>query len=517
MAVQPVSYPAEHEDLASSGLGAVSEGHAGGLGCHKRIALACDWLTTPGGAEKVLLELHRMYPDAPIYTSQYREKGIDWFKGADVRTGWLNLFPAKLRKILGPLRQLYFSRLDLTDYDLVISVTGAEAKSLRAKTHLCYCHVPTQYYWQMSDQYLENPGFGFLNPLVRLCFKLLIKPLRQADYKAAQKPTKFITISTYAADQIQRYYHRSSTIIAPPVDISKFSTVFPQEIHNSSPTFPPNSANHPQHNPQKPQNNPQDSPTSPQKHRILPQFFHKKSTDQGTHQAHNGHTMDTQWAHNGHTSDTQPAHAEPTLSPQSLPERPFVIACRQVTWKRVDLAISACLKANRPLLVIGDGPEHKNLVKLARNLESQNQSADNPPLITFIPWLETAALAAYLHDAKAYLFPSLEPFGIAAVEALAAGCPVIAYAAGGSRDFVHEHGPGKNGVLFPEQTVEALAAAIESFDPSTFDPKTVQNSVKNFAPEVFRRKITALAAAAPPTPVSKTPHVAHPAPKEPKP
>ena len=70
------------------------------------IALACDWLTTPGGAEKVLLELHHMYPDAPIYTSQYRKKGINWFDDADVRTGWLQFLPAAFRKILGPLRQL---------------------------------------------------------------------------------------------------------------------------------------------------------------------------------------------------------------------------------------------------------------------------------------------------------------------------------------------------------------------------------------------------------------------------
>ena len=82
-----------------------------------KVALVCDWLTTPGGAEKVLLELHRMYPSAPIYTSQYRKKGINWFNDATVKTGWLNIFPAGLRKFLGPLRQLYFSHLDLSGYD----------------------------------------------------------------------------------------------------------------------------------------------------------------------------------------------------------------------------------------------------------------------------------------------------------------------------------------------------------------------------------------------------------------
>ena len=149
-----------------------------------RIALVCDWLTTPGGAEKVLLELHRMYPEAPIYTSQYSKKGINWFNDADVRTGWLQIFPRCLRKILGVLRYFYFSHLDLSDYDIVISVTGAEAKAVKTSSepkkktlssyyithdkksqykkafHLCYCHVPTQYYWQHYDKYMKDPGFG---------------------------------------------------------------------------------------------------------------------------------------------------------------------------------------------------------------------------------------------------------------------------------------------------------------------------------------------------------------------
>ena len=118
--------------------------------------------------------------------------------------------------------------------------------------------------------------------------------------------------------------------------------------------------------------------------------------------------------------------------------------------------------------------------------------AKNSPLITFIPWLETSELAAYLQNAQAYLFPSLEPFGIAAVEALAAGCPVIAYAEGGSRDFIHADGPGKNGLLFSEQTPESLASAIKSFNPVDFDRETIQNSAKSFSPDVFRQKIAAL-------------------------
>ena len=70
-----------------------------------KVAIVCDWLTNVGGAEKVLLEMHRLYPKAPIYTSKYSARGIDWFSDADVRTGWLNVFPACMRRLLAPLRQ----------------------------------------------------------------------------------------------------------------------------------------------------------------------------------------------------------------------------------------------------------------------------------------------------------------------------------------------------------------------------------------------------------------------------
>lgn len=116
---------------------------------HPKIALVCDWLTEVGGAEQVILSLHHLYPKAPIYTSQYRPRRINWFKDAKVHTGWLNIFPSALRRFLGPFRQLYFSHLNLSDYDIVISITGAEAKSVKTvgknhrATHFCYCHVPT--------------------------------------------------------------------------------------------------------------------------------------------------------------------------------------------------------------------------------------------------------------------------------------------------------------------------------------------------------------------------------------
>lgn len=369
----------------------------------KKVAIVCDWLTNVGGAEKVLFYIWQMFPEAPIYTSQYNSKGIDWFSGADVRTSWfVQKFPSVFRRFLGPFRQRYFSRLDLSEYDLIISVTGAEAKSVKSGKwlhakgkknvgnsrgiHICYCHVPTQYYWQMYDDYIKNPGFGVLNPLVRFFFRLLVIPLRRADLKAAQRPDYFITISEYAKELIFKYYGRGATIIHPPVELEDFK------------------------------------------------FKKVKTKDY------------------------------------------FITTARQVNWKRVDLAIKACMMAQRKLLVIGEGPEHKKLVKLAKG----------SGLVEFLPLMGKKELAKYLAEAKGYIFPSLEPFGIAPVEALAVGCPVVAFSEGGSKDYIIE---GKNGVFFERQTVKNLAEAILKFEKIKFNRGEISKTVEKFSVGRFEKEM----------------------------
>ena len=359
-----------------------------------KVALVCDWLVNVGGAEKVLLYIHKMFPEAPIYTSQYNPKGIDWFSDADVRTGSMQKYPAKLKRLLGPLRQRYFSKLDLSEYDLIISVTGAEAKAVKSGKrlhkgngiHISYCHVPTQYYWQMYGEYIKNPGFGLLNPLVRLFFRLAILPLRFADSRAAKRPEYYITISEYAKEMIMKYYKREATIIHPPVELDAFK------------------------------------------------YQKTKVKDY------------------------------------------FVITSRQVNWKKIDLAVQACLMTQRKLLVIGEGPEHKKLVKMAKG----------SGLVEFLPAMGKDELASYIREAKGYLFPSLEPFGIAPVEALACGCPVIAFFKGGSRDYIIE---GKNGLFFEEQTAKSLAEAILKFEKMRFNREKVAKTATEFSVARFEKEM----------------------------
>lgn len=360
-----------------------------------KIALVCDWLTGVGGAEKVILAVHKAYPDAPIYTSQYRPKGIDWFKEVDVRTGWLNWLPAGLKRFIPFLRQWYFSRLDLSEYDVVISITGAEAKAVKTgenTLHVSYMHAPTQYYWTLYDQYIENPGFGVLNPLARLGLKLLVDPLRKADYRAAQQPDVVVANSTYVQREIKKYYDRESDVIWPNVDVEVIGELA-RGIER----------------PKKP--------------------------------------------------------------------KQFIICGRQVNWKRMDIAIEAAKRTKNHVLVIGDGPEHAALRALAGESE----------YVTFLPrYNGVSEIVEHLAVSRAFIFPSLEPFGIAAVEALAAGTPVIGLAKGGALDIIEL---GVNGVLFDEQTPESLVRAMEEFADLSFDRAAVMASAQKFSEAEFLRKL----------------------------
>lgn len=197
-----------------------------------KVAIVHDWLVG-GGAEKVVLELHRMYPDAPIYTSYCTD---EWRQQLDnkVVTGFLQKWPfSHLRKYLPVLRIWWVTHLDLSGFDLVISSTGnGEAKGLRVpKTvkHICYCNTPVHFYWRHYQKYLDNPGFGVFDPLARLGLRLLVRPLRAWDLKASRRPDVFIANSSHIKYEIKTYYQRDSVVVHPCVDVEKFMIDEPEE------------------------------------------------------------------------------------------------------------------------------------------------------------------------------------------------------------------------------------------------------------------------------------------------
>ncbi len=186
-----------------------------------------------GGAENVVLALHEAFPEAPIYTSIYLPDKVPAFKGLDVRTTWLQKLPQPLRKLykLWPTLQVKaFRDLDLSEFDIILTSSYLNANQVR-KTRpgqkiISYCHTPARYYWSHYELYKQNPGFGRLNPLIRLAIPLLVPRQRKLDYKAAQKVDVFLANSHETGRRIQEYYGRESEVIYPPVDVHRFS---PQE------------------------------------------------------------------------------------------------------------------------------------------------------------------------------------------------------------------------------------------------------------------------------------------------
>lgn len=166
--------------------------------------------------------------------------------------------------------------------------------------------------------------------------------------------------------------------------------------------------------------------------------------------------------------------------PASAPDDYYLTVGRLIPYKRVDLAVRACSQLGRPLVVGGDGRDRARLQALAG------------PSVRFVGRVPQADLPDLMARARAFIFPGLEDFGIAPVQAMAAGRPVIAYAGGGALDYVID---GLTGMLFREQTAEALADAIRRFESLTFDSGAIRKHAESFDRSVFERRLKEYVAA----------------------
>lgn len=356
-----------------------------------RVAVVHDWLTNLAGAEKVVMEMLKIFPQADIYTSVYRPEAFGKsFEDHTVHTSYLQQVPfAKKKHQLFPvLRRYAFEAFDFSSYDIVISSSTAEGKGIitpESTLHISYIHTPARYFWSHYNQYLKDPGFGLLDPLVRFQLKRTIKASRRWDYAAAQRPDLLLANSVTVQKRIEKYYKRSSQVVYPPVDTARFS--------------------------------------------------------------------------------------EPRDRPVDAPEAYFVVASRLIPYKRFDIAVQACQKAGKRLVVVGGGSELKKLQQLADDTVLFKGHAPDDELV------------AYVQHADALLFPGEEDFGIAPVEAMAAGTPVLAYAAGGATETVV---PGKTGELIDTQSVAAFARALTAFRAEDYSQAELREHAENFSRQAFR-------------------------------
>ena len=189
-----------------------------------RVAFVHDYLTQFGGAERVLLELHRLYPEAPVYTSLYDPYAFDGrLAGIDVRTTYLQKIPGGVRhfRALLPLYPRAFESLDLRDFDLVISSTTSFAKGVfvgpRA-LHISYVNTPTRFLWY-PDEYAAE----LTPPIARPVLASITPWLRRWDVEAAQRPHVLVANSRNVAERIAAIYHRPSEVVHCPAEIEAFA------------------------------------------------------------------------------------------------------------------------------------------------------------------------------------------------------------------------------------------------------------------------------------------------------
>jgi len=185
-----------------------------------KIALVYDRINKLGGAERILSALHQIWPKAPIYTAVYNPKTATWAKRITIKSSFLNFWPwAKTHHELYPwLTALAFESFDFSDYDLIISVTSAEAKAIITPPsclHICYCLTPTRYLWSHREQYLNDSGLGFW-------FKFFFRYLQKIDLINSSRPDLYLAISKTVQARIKKYYQRPSVLIYPPLDFNRF-------------------------------------------------------------------------------------------------------------------------------------------------------------------------------------------------------------------------------------------------------------------------------------------------------
>lgn len=348
------------------------------------VALVHDYFVQNGGAERVAIELARMFPDAPVHTTFFQTARFgDRIDPSRVRSWPLSRFePTATRfRALLPAYIAYFSRLTVPAKRLVISNSSTFARAVRVPRpaiHVAYVQSPLRFAWDVQG-YLARSSFP---AAARAGLRLAAPGLRRWDRWAGSRADVVVANSLHMRNRIWEVWGRDSAVIHPPVDVASAS-----------------------------------------------------------------------------------------LSAES--EDFYLVTTRLLAYKRVDLAVRACASLDRALVVVGDGPERARLERMAG------------PRTRFVGHVTQAELEDFQRRCRALIVPGVEDFGIAAVEAMAVGKPVVAFGAGGTLETVVD---GRTGVLFGSQTPRVVADALDRLERENLDPAAARERAMEFDVSVFHRR-----------------------------
>lgn len=361
-----------------------------------RVAIVHDWLVDRGGAERVLEEILALFPDAILYTLIDRMAPHDRARlgaGRRIVTSFLQRLPRVERYFTRclPLMPLAIQQFDLSGHDLIISSSHCVAKGVITPPdalHLCYCHSPMRYAWDMQGTYLRTEGLD--RGLKSVLARLMLHRLRAWDAASSNGVDHFAANSQFVRRRILKAWRRRAHVIHPPVHAC---------------------------------------------------------TDSG-----------------GQAPASRGAY--------------YVTVGRLMGYKNVGLMVESFrLIPDRELIVIGTGPLEAELRRAA------------PANVRFLGHLPQAEVSEFVRKSRAFVFAAVEDFGIAPVESLALGTPVIAFARGGTLDYLFH---GQNAYLVDEATPRALADGILASEQVL--PVDVHDacraSAARFAPVRFQREFT---------------------------
>jgi glycosyltransferase involved in cell wall biosynthesis len=342
-----------------------------------RVAIVSDPLVQRGGAERCVEVFARTFPNAPIFAVLYSPQTGPASIANRVTVSPLGKIPGGTRRHrwLLPLYPGAVESFDLADYDVILSSHHTAAKGIvrsARQHHICYCHTPMRALWERPfDEVRSLPA-----PARPLAAGMLSK-LRVWDYVTAARVDEFIANSETTRTRIAKHYGRTSRVVHPPIDVSRFSP---------------------------------------------------------------GPGVEGDY---------------------------YLVASRLVPYKRVDLAVAATAKLGRKLVVVGAGPGLRDV---------------QAPHVDYRGHVSDAELLALMRGARAMIFPAFEDFGMAPVEMMACGRPVVAYAAGGALETVVE---GVTGTFAHKQTPHAFAEAIQRLEQMQLDPQRIREHAQRFSQERF--------------------------------
>ena len=357
------------------------------------VALVHDYLNQRGGAERVFSHMAQAFPEAPIFTSLLEPTAVaDLVDLARVHTSPLQIVPFRkhIFRYLAPLYPWAFERIDLSQFDIVVSSTTSWAKGVRFgknATHVCYINTVSRFlfnYDHYVDGLVATQATDSLKKMLRIVARPLINDLIRWDRIAADRPTAFIANSQNVARRVRQFYGRSAFVLPCPVDVAQF--------------------------------------------------------DVGA--GAGGYAL---------------------------------VISRLLPYKRVDLAIDACIEAGIPLVIIGTGPCEALLRERAKDENVQ-----------ILGYVDDRVRRQIIADASVVILPGEEDFGLVPLEAAAAGRPTIALRAGGALETMHE---GITGLFFDEPQASSLASVLRSFRMTNFDPQILRSHALEFAPNRFIERL----------------------------